>query len=213
VEQIALADRLVITKTDAAGGDEVARLSALLGRMNARARQLRVIAGEVEPAMLFGAGLDDGVSTVAGALDWLHAPAQHRRDEMEQPARQHGECSLHRRDVESFTLSVDFPLEWRPFQEWLTGVRIRHAAELLRVKGILAVRGEARPVAVHGVHHVFHPPIRLALERAPWPGGRIVFIVRGAVRPAIEAGWRSLLAASGVPPGAGDSKSSMERAA
>jgi G3E family GTPase len=190
VEQIALADRLVITKTDVAPPEGIARLEQVLADLNDRALRLRVIGGDVDPATLFGAGLDDAAPGPAQALRWLGDPAPPPQPDSSDRAPE--QSHLHRADVESFTLTADHPLEWRPFWDWLTGVRVRHAAQLLRVKGILEVRGETHPVAVHGVHHVFHPPARLALEHSPWPGARIVFIVRGPVRTAIEEGWRSL---------------------
>jgi G3E family GTPase len=58
--------------------------------------------------------------------------------------------------------------------------------DLLRVKGILHLQEEALPVAIHGVHHVFHPPVQLSA----WPDGdrrsRIVFITRGLERAELE---------------------------
>jgi G3E family GTPase len=65
----------------------------------------------------------------------------------------------------------------------------------VRVKGVLNVVGEEGPVVVHGVQHVFHPPV--ALSR--WPdsdrSSRLVMIVRELDRQLIEDGWRGLSAA------------------
>ncbi len=60
---------------------------------------------------------------------------------------------------------------------------------LLRIKGILNVVGQERPVAIHGVQHLFHPPTLLAA----WPDGdprtsRLVFITRDLPRDVIEEG-------------------------
>src|SRR5262249_997319 len=57
VKQVALADRLLITKCDLAG--EVAALKARLARINPAARIECVMHGEIDPATLFGAGLVD----------------------------------------------------------------------------------------------------------------------------------------------------------
>ena len=63
----------------------------------------------------------------------------------------------------------------------------RSVNDLLRVKGILCLRDEDRPVVIHGVHHIFHPPVRLDA----WPDAdhrsRIVFITRGLPQPEVEA--------------------------
>jgi G3E family GTPase len=85
----------------------------------------------------------------------------------------------HSPDVESVSLGADAPLDWGAFELWLREVRIRHADDLLRVKGILNIAGRGRPVVIQGVHHVLHPPTELAA----WPDddrrSRLVLIVRG----------------------------------
>jgi G3E family GTPase len=64
----------------------------------------------------------------------------------------------------------------------------------LRVKGVLNVAGEVGPIVIHGVQHVFHPPV--ALRR--WPdgerGSRLVMIVRDLDKETIAAGWPGLAA-------------------
>ena len=76
--------------------------------------------------------------------------------------------------------------------------------DLLRVKGLLCVAGDDRPLVIHGVHHIFHPP--RFLERWPevgrHPGGprsRIVFVVKGITRQSVEALLESLLDPSLYP--------------
>lgn len=64
---------------------------------------------------------------------------------------------------------------------------------ILRVKGLLAVTGDDRPVIVQGVQHVLYP-----IERLPhWPDGSvgagwIVFIARDLTRRAVENSLRSV---------------------
>ena len=85
------------------------------------------------------------------------------------------------------------------FGIWLTMLLNRHGDEVLRVKGILNVAGSATPVAVHGVQHLVHPPLHLA----GWPDAdrrsRLVFIVDGLDRAAIERSLRAFL--GGAPLG------------
>ncbi|WP_240539819.1 GTP-binding protein [Salinarimonas soli] len=77
---------------------------------------------------------------------------------------------------------------------WLAALRQWHGAHLLRVKGILDLRGEAAPVAIHGVHHVFHPPVQLP----GWSGSArrscIVFIVQGLDPELVRESWRERVA-------------------
>ncbi|MFZ9486018.1 MAG: GTP-binding protein, partial [Alphaproteobacteria bacterium] len=78
------------------------------------------------------------------------------------------------------------PIDWDSFSLWLGSLARYRGEDLLRIKGILNVAGEDRPVAIHGVQHLFHPPARLP----GWPGAdrrsRIVFITRDIERRFLE---------------------------
>ena len=171
-KQAAIADRLLLTKTDVAPPAEVERLAAQLEQLNPVAIRHRVVHGDVEPAMLFGVEPFDLVARSGALAD----SAAHRHNHM----------------VEAFCLAAERPLDWHRFHEWLGRLRAAQGERLLRVKGVLDIASEAGPIAVHGVHHTFHPPI--ALLR--WPDGerrsRLVFITRELGRGAIEPGWLDL---------------------
>jgi len=85
----------------------------------------------------------------------------------------------HRSGIRSCCLTSDEPLDWDAVSSWLARLRKGAGEDLLRVKGILNLVGEVAPVAIHGVHHVFHPPVQLE----SWPDAdrrsRMVFITRG----------------------------------
>ena len=168
VKQAALADRLVMTKTDLADAAEVTALMFQLAQLNSRAPVLHAQEGDIAPSQLFG----------ADAEEFVH-------DEPLVHAAPHD----HLLGVATFCLTIDEPLQWRGFSRWLTALKIRHADRLLRVKGILNVAGEADAVAIHGVHHVFHPPVRLPRRAGRDPRSRIVFITRGLSRKEVEADW------------------------
>ncbi len=172
VAQIAIADRLVITKTDLASSDALARLKRQLAGINPRAEAIEARHGAVAAEELLESG-----DEVAVAL--------RLKDAATGTAHGHG--------VSSFTLGADRPLPWQAFQRWLTAVRVRRAQQLLRVKGILYLEGEPHPVAIHGVRHIFHRPEPLE-HLAEVPGRScLVFIVRGDLRDEVEAGWQALL--------------------
>ena len=172
IKQVAVADRLVLTKTDLAPDCEA--LIAELHSLNPDAPLLRAAEQPIGAAMLF----DDGV----------HSPLRAFPAAVEAP---HG-------SVQSFTLTFDGAFDWTMFGVWLTMLLNRHGDKVLRVKGILNVEGSDTPVAVHGVQHLVHPPKHMAA----WPDAdrrsRLVFIVDGLERSAIE---RSLAAFSGRPIG------------
>ena len=188
VDQIALADRLVLTKTDllaehgapgnalegAAGWEPAEGRAAIASRLRALNPQAPVLmADRVVPAELFG--IDPAASVHASRA---HAEPPH--------AHAHG----HLRGVEAVCFICEQPLVWRDFWAALTAFKIRYAEQLLRAKALLDVAGETAPVVVQGVHHVFHPPARLPA----WPRGqrdsRMVLITRDLPRDEIEAYWQ-----------------------
>ena len=179
VKQAAIADRLVITKTDLAAGGDVDLLARVVADMNPSASVFRLPQDDIGPAQLFGAALVDRRGRLRDLDAWLGSE------------RRGADEHAHLHDIDSFALVADQPVEWRAFSQWLTRIKIRHADRLLRVKAILSVAGEDAKIAIHGVHHVFHPPVRLQRRGDEDQMSRIVFITRGGARAEIEADWRA----------------------
>ena len=190
VKQVALADRLLLTKTDLA---DPAALRARLGGLNPAAPVITVRHGDVAPNLLFGAALFDPARKTQDVRRWLNEAAYHGHGHDHGHDHDHAEhgahhgADNHHPGIEAFCLSFDAPLEWDAVSAWLSRLRNEHGGDLLRVKGILALTAEDAPVAVHGVHHIFHPPVRLAAWPDPDRRSRIVFITRGITRATIAA--------------------------
>ncbi len=89
--------------------------------------------------------------------------------------------------------SLDDAVDWTRFGLWLTMLLNRHGDKLLRVKGMLNVEGSATPVAIHGVQHLVHPPVHMAARPDDERSSRLVFIVDGLDRAAIEGSLRTFL--------------------
>lgn len=183
LKQIAVADRLVLTKTDIADPDTTWALLTQLRRINPAASIVYAATPQLDAAAL----LSDSAFATDGRGDlvssWLDAPHDHAH---------HGhEANRHGDDVHAFAIVLDRRIDWTVFGIWLTMLLNRHGDAVLRVKGILDIGGDAPPVAVHGVQHLVHPPVHMKA----WPDNerrsRIVFIVKGLERAAIE---RSLFA-------------------
>jgi G3E family GTPase len=195
-KQVALADRLLITKRDLV--DDTTALEMRLRRLNPGAKIESVMHGEIDPAQLFGAGLVDPENKTVDAARWLNEPAFAGSREAVHEHDHHGPHDHHSHDasINSFMLAFDEPLDWMAVSHWLAYLRNARGADLLRVKGILNLRDEPVPIVVHGVHHVFHSPVALA----KWPDAdrrsRIVFITRGIAREEVLALWQASPAAA-----------------
>ena len=186
IKQVALADRLLLTKTDIA---DAGTLRPRLAALNPAAPVIEVRHGTIDPDRLFGAGLFDPARKTPDVRRWLNEASYH--DHRHGHGHGHGHAHDHDHDhhhgIEAFCLTFETPLEWDAVSRWLAILRHRRGEDLLRVKGILSITGEETPLAVHGVHHIFHPPVSLPA----WPDAdrrsRIVFITRGIGRTEIEA--------------------------
>jgi G3E family GTPase len=200
VKQVALADRLLVTKTDLAAPDTIAHLDRSLISLNPGATRHRVANGEIAPDALFGAALFDPARKTPDVQRWInesaygaqsHAQHGHQHDGHDHNGVAHDSHATHAHTggIRSCCLVSDEPLSWDALSSWLAGLRQGAGTDLLRVKGILNLIGEDAPVAVHGVHHVFHPPVQLDA----WPDtdrrSRIVFITRDIAPADLHASF------------------------
>jgi G3E family GTPase len=211
VKQAAVADRLVITKGDLlTDGD--AQLVALRGRLavlNPTAVQLDAARGEATAAALLDIGLYDPDKKTPDVRRWLNAEAlddhaDHREHD------HHHEHSAHRHDVNrhdarirAFALRYDKPVPLSALDMFFELLRSAHGAHLLRVKGIIALDDDpARPLVVHGVQHIFHPPARLDA----WPDDdhttRIVFILHDMAPDFVRGLWNAFMGVAADTPDA-----------
>src|SRR5262245_27262863 len=200
VKQAALADRLLLTKTDLAAAEAITQLDRLLLSLNPGAARHYVSNGEIAPDALFGAALFDPARKTADVRRWInesayraqasgHGQNGHAHDADAPEGHAHNRHThdhaehAHAGAIRACCLTSDTPLSWEALSSWLARLRKDAGQDLLRVKGILNLVGEDAPVAIHGVHHVFHPPVQLE----SWPDtdqrSRIVFITRG-IEPA-----------------------------
>jgi G3E family GTPase len=190
VKQAAVADRIVLSKTDLATPAQRDGILSRLKALNPAAPVLDAAKGEARPAQLLNAGLYDPERRIPDVKRWLAAEAyadahahrhhDHAHDhDHAHHSHEHLDRSRHDDHIGSFVIATDQPIPAGTLEMFLELLRASHGSSLLRVKGIVNVAEMPdTPVVVHGVQHVFHPTARL--ER--WPDDdhrtRIVFITR-----------------------------------
>jgi G3E family GTPase len=195
IKQLAVADRILVTKADLADARDVASLMHRIGAINPTATVLRASNGAVDAGALLDAGLFDPQARSGDVAAWFEAAAiaavhggetgAHHHCDV--PDCDHAVPHAHDTQISSFSLIIDEPIRWAAFSQWLEYVAALKGEDLLRFKGLVNVAEIAGgPVVVHGVQHVFHPPI----EMKNWPSAdrstRLVFIVRNIPREIIE---------------------------
>jgi G3E family GTPase len=178
VKQAAVADCLVVSKTDIAAPPALGRLRKRLARVNPGAQVLEAVRGAVAPQLLFGAVLVDPAAEREAVERWLSEDAYAKTE----PGRAAGR---HVDGIRTFAVRHEAPVTGAGLAAWLNLMATLKGANLLRVKGLVNVEGS--PVAVHVVQSVIHEPLTLE----SWPSAdrdtRIVFITRGMAREDIEA--------------------------
>jgi G3E family GTPase len=206
VKQAAVADRLILTKTDLADAETVSALEARLAALNPAAPQLRSAQGAVDPADLFGLGVFDPEKKSVEVQRWLNDEAL--ADDHHDDGHAHHDVNRHDDKIRAFCITRDRPMSWDALSAWLDALASMRGDDLLRLKAIVAIAERPdQPVVLHGVQHLFHPPVMLP----NWPSEdrrtRIVFITRDLPRETIEeslaafeeAGAPAAASAHGVP--------------
>ncbi|MFN9090195.1 MAG: CobW family GTP-binding protein [Alphaproteobacteria bacterium] len=247
IKQAAVADILLITKTDLVDAGTLERVRVRLRGVNPGAPHLVSAHGAVAAEAVLNLGLFNISGKIPDVARWLleeryRVPDAHAHDESDHHdhahahAHAHGhehvpgvtpsraesgrriaggpepltaEDPVHHHDVNrhddrirAFCFTFDRPIDKRAFEQWFAVLVRLKGEQLLRIKGILNLEGDDTPTVIHGVQHVFHPPVLLPA----WPSSdrrtRIVFITRDLTREVIENMFIYFVPPVSMPPDA-----------
>jgi G3E family GTPase len=190
-KQVALADEIIITKTDLVSPDTVATLRGRLRKVNPAARMTTAVLGDLDPHWL----LDQQACPTVTA----HPTGTLSRERRQGTPHSLGAHHPHGTEIRSLALTFTQPLDWIAFSVWLSMLLHAHGEAVLRVKGLLNV-GAIGPVVLNGVQHILHPPEHLAA----WPGedqrSHLVFILHALDPEAIRASLQAFQHLLGAHP-------------
>jgi G3E family GTPase len=181
VKQVALADRIVLTKIDLGGADRAEALGDMIARINPDARIERSAPGAIPQALL----AEDETLAPAGRAARLDSAAL--------------AGTPHAGDVLSCCILREDSIPEAALIEWLDAITSLRGADLLRLKGLVNVEGVSAPVVVHAVHHYVHEPMLLP----QWPDddarSRIVVIGRNLSEAGLTASLDAAVRAATAP--------------
>jgi G3E family GTPase len=186
VRQVAMADRLLLTKCDLAEPAELATLSRRLRRTNPGALQIEVEHGHIDAMQVLGCGLYDPAGKSADVRRWLaEEKVRAEHDKWQRDLHVH-DVNRHDALVHSFVLRFARPFDWADFSEAIDVLLVTCGDRILRVKGLVAVAGEVGPRVVQCVQHMRYP----AGSLPDWPDddrqSRLVFIVRALEQSIVD---------------------------
>jgi len=206
VSQVAMADLVIISKTDLVDYDQVMALETRLRGLNATARIQPAVRGKDMAEQIWGlSGLKRNVPA-ATALSWVGTvPAAPVATEAKPQSlgnlsgfgamlKGTAPLSSHDARIETASIVIDHPVTDEGFDDWLNDLVRRRGPNLLRVKGIVFLDGIPNPFVFHGVQNVFDPPVIVK----DWPEGdqtsRVVIIARDIPKSELQAGLDELAA-------------------
>lgn len=173
LKQAAVADVLLLTKTDLASEEQVKVLEQKLSALNAGATQHKIVQGDIDPAFIIDVGLFDIETRQAEPQRWLRAPIKNNLPKGSLPQKAHDD------DIKSFTVTMPTSLKWRDLKPVILKLCQTHGENLLRLKGIIHADDQPSPLAIHAVHFTPYPPTLLEGWTEDEPNSRIVIIGKG----------------------------------
>lgn len=169
--QTAMADLLILTKTDLPGVDQ-SRVRTAVRRLNPQAPLIEADLGRIDPQLILS------LAPTAIAVPRAHGHSHDHSAHVHETVR-----------IQTASLLPEGPVKWPDFAEWLDWMTALRGPDVLRIKGIVAVEGFSGPVLLHGVQHVFYPPVVLD----DWPDedrrSRLIVIARDIPAEAIRCSF------------------------
>ena len=207
VKQVAVADRIVLTKTDLMRHAGAAARRGAPRRPPARAQSggahPRCRGRRGDAGALLGCGLFDPDRKIPDVKRWLAAEAyaQQAADHAHDHDHHHHDVNRHDERIRAFSFATEAAIPAAMLEMFLDLLRSVHGPNLLRLKGIVKLaETPASPLVIHGVQHIFHPAVQLPR----WPDGdertRIVLITRDLEPDAVKRLFEAFLGASVARP-------------
>ncbi len=200
VKQAAVADRIVITKTDLAENNALPSLRERLADLNPGARILETSHGNIHPEALLHAGLFDPATKSANVQRWLNeeAYASHHHHGHHHDGDHHHDhahnVNRHDAHIQAFCLRHPTPIPSSAVDFFWDMLTSQRGPDLLRVKAILNIAETPdTPIMLHAVQHVVHAPAYLEAWPSDDRDSRMVFITKDVPRQAIEQLLNALL--------------------
>jgi G3E family GTPase len=188
LKQLALAEKIILSKTDIVDKDEIKSLVYRIKEINPVSQIIFSKFGNIPFEEIFGLGAYDPYKKSADVKNWL--AAEKYKDKKH---HHHHDVNRHNENIRAFSMMSENPVNMIAFSFFRDMITAALGANLLRMKGIVNIAGEERPAVIHGVQHIFHPVQWLET----WPDNdrrtKLVFITQNIKKEQIEDFFRPLM--------------------
>ena len=188
LKQLALAEKIILSKTDIVDKDEIKSLVYRIKEINPVSQIIFSKFGNIPLEEIFGLGAYDPYKKSSDVKKWL--AAEKYKDKKH---HHHHDVNRHNENIRAFSMMSENPVNMIAFSFFRDMITAALGANLLRMKGIVNIAGEERPAVIHGVQHIFHPVQWLET----WPDNdrrtKLVFITQNIKKEQIEDFFRPLM--------------------
>jgi len=188
LKQLALAEKIILSKTDIVDKDEINSLIYRIKEINPVSQIVFSKFGNIPLEEIFGLGAYDPYKKSEDVKKWL--AAEKYKDKKH---HHHHDVNRHNENIRAFSMMSEKPVNMIAFSFFRDMITAALGANLLRMKGIINIAGEERPAVIHGVQHIFHPVQWLET----WPDNdrrtKLVFITQNIKKEQIEDFFRLLM--------------------
>ncbi|MGD1885510.1 MAG: CobW family GTP-binding protein [Paracoccaceae bacterium] len=193
VNQIALADLIVVTKTDLVSQVDLVEYEAQLSTINNAAQRVYADHGKVPTGVLFGlSALREDVASDEIA-NWLGNAEEPSTPHKNGDDNNHDHNHHHQQhQIRSASIELSDPIPASVFDFWLDMLIAIKGPDLLRIKGIVHVEGMDWPFVFHGVQHIFDAPVPLKSWSGQDAKSRVVVIARNMSQDDLDASLNML---------------------
>ena len=174
-EQIAFADVILLNKVDLVTADELAAVERQIRTINPYAKVHRTERSNI--------AIDKVMALGAFDLD--------RILELEPDFLEEGHVHDHNEEVRSISMQIDQPLDPKKFFDWVNATTQERGPDILRLKGILDLKGDDRRYVIQGVHMMIEGDHQRLWKPGEAKVSRMVFIGRNLKRSELEPGFRA----------------------
>jgi G3E family GTPase len=188
VKQTAFADRIVLSKTDIADEARVNSLTKRIRTINPKVTIIKSNMNSVPVAKLLGLNDYNPQNKDWNVREWLEIEKKESSNHLHHHHDHHREHDVNRHgdDIETFAMVTSQPVSMTSLNFFLELLMSQMGENILRIKGILNIKGQECPAVIHGVQHIFHP--LEWLEK--WPSqnkqSRLVFITKNINKDTID---------------------------
>ncbi|SMR84001.1 GTPase, G3E family [Aliiroseovarius halocynthiae] len=203
VNQIAMADLVVLSKTDLVTPTELTRFETRIAGINSSAKRIKAQKGQVPLGALFGLSAMRSNVTTDDISDWL-GMAKATPDPLAGlsgfAAPDSAPAALplptahahHDHKIISASIELEHPIPANVFDYWLDSLITIRGPDILRMKGIVHVEGMGWPFVFHGVQHIFDAPVPLTSWSGTDTTSRVVVIARNMSLSLLDASLETL---------------------